>query len=233
MKIHILQHEYLNDSLAIEKWAESRGHSVTCTKFYQNEKLPKIGDFDWLLIMGGTMNVHEEDKFPWLRDEKCFIEKTFLEGKIIAGFCLGGQLLTDVLGGKVTKNKYFELGWHKVTVYDKARKSSVFNFLPTEIIVFQWHEDTFSVLPPGAVCIAGNDACDHQGFIYQDTVFAFQFHFEINTEMVKILEKELSLRSYAGKYVQPAEEIVLHHEYVEQNNDMLFQFFSSLEKRGK
>jgi GMP synthase-like glutamine amidotransferase len=240
MKIHILQHENLNDSVAIEKWAKLHGHSVTFTKFYQNEKLPALDDFDWLLIMGGTMNVYEEEKFPWLKDEKCFIKKTFLAGKIIAGCCLGGQLLADVLGGKVTKNKYLELGWHKVRVYDAARENPVCGFLPPEITVFQWHEDTFSELPPGAICIAGNDACSNQGFVYKDTVFALQFHFEINTEMLKILEKEFKLihshdeykSKYSGLYVQTAEEIFSHHEYAEQSNNLFFRFLTSLENKS-
>jgi GMP synthase-like glutamine amidotransferase len=227
MKIHILQHEYLSDGEAVIAWAERNNYPVTRTRFYLNEKLPEI-DFDLLCIMGGTMNVYEEDKFPWLIEEKIFIKKVFSLGKKITGFCLGAQLLAVVLGGKVTKNQELEIGWHSVSFSDAARKNPALNFLPEKAIVFQWHEDTFSALPPGAVRIASNAACSNQGFAYNDTVAAFQFHFEINTAEFEFLVKEREEKKYSGKYVQTAEEIRGHAEFVEQNNRLLFQFLDTL-----
>lgn len=232
MKIHILQHEYLEDSEAIVYWASTRGHSVSCTKLYLHEHVPALSDFDWLFIMGGTMNVYEEDTYPWLKDEKQFIKQALSGNKTIVGFCLGGQLLADVLGGKVTKNENMELGWHRILLNNGAAKHPALCSLPEDITVFQWHEDTFSVLPPGAECFAVNGACNHQGFIYKDTVFALQFHFEINTKMFDLLIKEIEKRGYSGKYVQTADDISSHPEFVEQSNRLLFRFLDALENNG-
>jgi GMP synthase-like glutamine amidotransferase len=30
--------------------------------------MPSLEDFDWLVLMGGPMSIHEEDLYPWLRE---------------------------------------------------------------------------------------------------------------------------------------------------------------------
>jgi len=42
--------------------------------------------------MGGSMNIYEEDKFPWLKEEKKFIAKAIAANKILLGICLGSSL---------------------------------------------------------------------------------------------------------------------------------------------
>ena len=41
------------------------------------------------------------------------------------------------------------------------------DFLPLEIYAFHWHGDTFDI-PTGAIHIAKSEACENQGFIYDD-----------------------------------------------------------------
>lgn len=102
-------------------------------------------DFDWLIIMRGSMNIYEEEKYPWLAVEKKFIARTIESGKIVLGICLGSQLIADVLGGRVSRNKYRELGWFPVTLTKEAKDSPVFSALPARFNVFQWHGDTFKI----------------------------------------------------------------------------------------
>jgi GMP synthase-like glutamine amidotransferase len=66
------------------------------------------------------MNIYEEDKFPWLREEKKFIAQAIADHKILLGICLGSQLIADVLGGKVSKNKFKEIGWFPVSLTREA-----------------------------------------------------------------------------------------------------------------
>ena len=66
MRIHSLEHEPFEGLANIEAWAKSKGHTITRTRIYKNEKFPDMDDFDWLMIMGGSMNVYEEEKYPWL-----------------------------------------------------------------------------------------------------------------------------------------------------------------------
>ena len=80
------------------------------------------------MVMGGPMNIYEEEKYPWLADEKVFIHEAIESGKVIIGLCLGGQLIADVIGGKVTQNPYKEIGWFPIRLSEEARSSPLFSF---------------------------------------------------------------------------------------------------------
>src|SRR3989304_8956916 len=105
MKIHSLEHEPFEGLANIEIWAKSKGHTITRTRIYKNEGFPDMDTFDWLIIMGGSMSVYEEDKYPWLVPEKKFIADSIENKKILLGICLGSQLIADVIGGKVRRDQ--------------------------------------------------------------------------------------------------------------------------------
>jgi GMP synthase-like glutamine amidotransferase len=165
MRLHSLEHEPFEGLANIEVWAKNRGHSISRTLLFNNEELPDIDDFDWLVIMGGSMNIYEEEKYPWLREEKNFIAEAIAGKKIVLGICLGSQLIADVLGGNVSKNKYKEIGWFPVSLTADAKNSPVFSTLPRKFAAFHWHGDTFKI-PPGAVRIAESEGCANQAFEY-------------------------------------------------------------------
>jgi GMP synthase-like glutamine amidotransferase len=73
MKLLVLQHDDYDDAGSIIEWAIRGNHSLETVVLIKDEKLPVSLDFDILFIMGGTMNVYEDDKFPWLAEEKVFI----------------------------------------------------------------------------------------------------------------------------------------------------------------
>lgn len=87
MKIHCLQHVPFEGLASIEPWAIERNHSLSATRFYDNELLPAIEDIDWLIVMGGLMNIYEDDRYPWLNQEKRFIEQVIEQDKTVIGIC--------------------------------------------------------------------------------------------------------------------------------------------------
>lgn len=110
MKIHCLQH-LKNETLGnIWTWIALKGHTLTKTMLYEDTSFPDPEDFDLLLIMGGTMSVYQEEEFPWLKPEKEFVRKTIEAEKPVLGSCFGAQMLSDVLGGKVSRNEHKEIG---------------------------------------------------------------------------------------------------------------------------
>ncbi len=101
MRLHYLKHVPFEGLGSIRPWAEAQGFDITATCFYANEPLPALDKIDWLVVMGGPMNIYEEDQYPWLTDEKKFIHQAIESQKTVLGICLGAQLIADVLGQHV------------------------------------------------------------------------------------------------------------------------------------
>jgi GMP synthase-like glutamine amidotransferase len=238
MRIHYLQHVPFEDPGSILTWAKNHGWGLSSTRLYDYPRggvpFPLARDFDWLVIMGGPMNVYEEAEYPWLAEEKVFIKHALDRGKPVIGLCLGAQLLSCVLGGKVTRNPHKEIGWFPVTLSPEARSLPLFSFLPEKPLVFQWHGDTFSV-PEGAVHLAESGACKNQAFMYRDRVFAFQFHLENTLEIIRGLIEHCGDELAEGRagYVQTGAELLSHPEYIAQDNRWMDEFLTRLELQYK
>ena len=149
MNIHYLQHVPFEDAANIAVWRRERGHALSCTRMDLGEPLPDPAAIDWLVVMGGPMNVDEHDAYPWLVREKEFIRRVIDRGTRVLGVCLGGQLISTVLGGRVTPNRQKEIGWFPIDFTDEAADHPVFGQFPRQCSAFHWHGDTFSI-PPGA-----------------------------------------------------------------------------------
>lgn len=229
MRIHYLQHVPFEMPAYIAKWAHSKGHTFTGTHLYNYEALPPVEQIDWLIIMGGPMNIYQETEYPWLAVEKQFIRAAIDAGKIVLGICLGAQLIADVLGGKVTKNPEAEIGWLPVTLNEAACRLPLFKNFSVETLVFQWHNDTFSTLGSGTECIAGSEACTHQAFIYQECVIGFQFHLESTAESILALLHHCKDEIKPGRYVQTAEKIQSGLRFVATANALMAEFLDQLE----
>ena len=72
----------------------------------ENEKIPNLDPYDAMIVMGGPMDTWQEETFPWLKPEKEAIHKfVVINKKPYLGLCLGAQLLSEAVGGKVRKMK--------------------------------------------------------------------------------------------------------------------------------
>ncbi len=228
MRIHSLEHEPFEGLANIEVWANKKGHSITRTLLFNNEELPEMDDFDWLVIMGGSMNIYEEEKYLWLREEKNFIAEAIANKKIVLGVCLGSQLIADVLGGKVTKNKYKEIGWFPVSLTEEARNSSIFSSFPGTFTAFHWHGDTFKI-PYGARRIAESEGCPNQVFEY-GRVIGLQFHLEYSEKSINLMFQNCGDEIVDGKYIQKPDEIVSQNSNVAQTQILLNLLLDNIER---
>lgn len=146
--------------------------------------LPKPDDFRGIVILGGPMNVYEEDRYPFLREEDLFIKEAIQRGKATLGICLGAQLIAKALGAKVTKAPVKEIGWYDVSLTGAASRDPLFSGLPKTFPVFQWHEDTFD-LPSAGELIATSNPVPHQAFRYGENAYGLQFHLEATEDMIR------------------------------------------------
>jgi GMP synthase-like glutamine amidotransferase len=228
MRIHYLQHVPFEDLANIGNWAKNKGHSVSVTKLWLNESHPGLECFDWLIVMGGPMNIYEEKKYPWLVKEKQFINEAIKEGKAVLGICLGAQLIADVLGGKVRKNDYKEIGWFPVSKTVEANNSVFFKSLPDEFMAFHWHGDTFD-LPPGAIRLVKSLACENQAFEYNGKVLGLQFHLESSITSITRLIENCRDELIEGKYIQSENEILLNQDYLKEIKPNMDKLLSQIE----
>jgi GMP synthase-like glutamine amidotransferase len=207
MRIHYFQHVPFEGLGNIEEWIKVRGHSLSVTRFYNNEPLPKLDDIDWLIVMGGPMGAYEENIYPWLAAEKRFIGQAINKGVKVLGICLGAQLIAAALGAKVYPNAYKEIGWFPINLTEDGGTSALFQGLPAEILVFHWHGDTFD-LPSGAKHLAETTACKNQAFSYGNHVLALQFHLDVRRDTIKEWVQSGTSELVKAPYIQTAEQML-------------------------
>jgi len=130
------------------------------------------------------MNVYEEDRFPFLREEDLFIKESIQRGKRVLGICLGAQLIAKALGAKVFKAPEKEIGWYDVSLTEEGSRDPWFASFPKVFRVFQWHEDTFEI-PKRAKLLATSTAVPNQAFRYGENAYGLQFHLEVTPEMIR------------------------------------------------
>jgi GMP synthase-like glutamine amidotransferase len=207
MNIHFLQHVPFEDLGALEEWVVKPGNRVTSTRLYEDIRLPFVDLFDVLIIMGGPMSVHDEDRHRWLLAEKELIRKALDKGKKVIGICLGAQLIAEVLGASVSLNPVAEIGWFNVELSDEALAHPAFQGLNKIITPFHWHGETFTI-PAQAIAIGKSAACPSQGFLWNNQVLALQFHLEITQEGITNLLNHCREDLKEGPYVQAAGSMI-------------------------
>ncbi|MEH1899745.1 MAG: type 1 glutamine amidotransferase [Nostoc sp.] len=230
MRIHYLQHVPFEGLASIEHWLTKKDHILSATKFYNGDSLPSVDNLDWLIVMGGPMNVYEDHKYPWLTLEKHLIEEAIKKNKIVIGICLGSQLIADVLGSKVYKGQEKEIGWYPIQMTTEAQNYPVFASLPATFTVFHWHGDIFD-LPPSAVRLAYSEVCVNQAFIYGDRVLGLQFHLESTQDSVRQIIDNCASELVTGKYIHKPEEMLARNDDFSNINTAMckiLEYFANL-----
>ena len=222
MRILLLQHDPLDGPGAILDWANERGHSVATCLICQEEPLPTLDSFDFLVSLGGPMGAYDEENHLWIASEKEFLRQTVAAGKKILGLCLGCQLLADALGGKAFRHTCKEFGWQPIEPLAEGREW----FGTTEPFpAFQWHGDTYS-LPPGAIRLARNKATEQQAFLLWgpsgNPILGLQFHLEWTEQMAREALADSGVSPLPSPYVQTPEEILSNPSLFREAGERFF-----------
>jgi GMP synthase-like glutamine amidotransferase len=162
-------------------YLDARGIPWRLLKVDEGEAVPADASaFGGLVFMGGPMSVN--DDLPWIPKVLDLIRDGVASDVPVLGHCLGGQLMSKALGGKVGRNPVKEIGWGQVEIADHPVARARFGADLKSFESFHWHGETFSI-PEGGVRIMGNRNCENQGFVIGRNL-GMQCHVEMTEQMI-------------------------------------------------
>ena len=189
MNIIVLQHIKIEDPGYLKDLMLADGFNITTIELDEGEKIPSdLSNFDAMFCMGGPMDTWMEEKYPWLIDEKKAIKEFVVSlRKPYLGFCLGCQLLGEIIGGKVVKSKNPEIGMLNINFSKNKKNDPLFYKFPEEITSLQWHSYEVQGLEENndVTHLASSPETKYQIFKYKDHAYGIQFHIEVKNTTVK------------------------------------------------
>jgi len=185
----VLQHIKIEDPGYIKDLMIKDNIKLTTIELDEGEKIPNdLSKFDAMFCMGGPMDTWMEKDYPWLIDEKKRIKEFVVELKRpYLGFCLGCQLLGEVIGGKVARSEPSEIGILDIDfIENKKNEDNLFFSFPKQIKSLQWHSYEVQNLENNkdVTLIASSKVTKYQIFKYQNHAYGIQFHIEIKDTTV-------------------------------------------------
>jgi GMP synthase (glutamine-hydrolysing) len=178
-KVAIVVHQEHSRPGRVGALLEKRGYQLhrLCPNLGCN--LPKdMSDYAGVVIFGGPMSANDCGTLSGIRCELDWIPKVVEAGVPYLGLCLGAQLLTRAVGGRVGPHPdgKVEIGYVDIEPTEAGRAWL------GPMKVYQWHREGMT-LPEGCELLATNKTYPVQGFRYGENAFGFQFHPEVTLEM--------------------------------------------------
>ena len=188
MEALVLQHIKIEDPGYIKDLMIADGWKLATIELDEGDKIPKnLNQFDAMFCMGGPMDTCMEKKYPWLIEEKKKIKEFVVDlKKPFLGFCLGCQLLGEVVGGKIIKSDPAEIGIMNVNFLKDKQNDTLFSTFPEKIKALQWHSYEVKGLESNKdiTLLASSPTTKYQIFKYQNHAYGIQFHIEIKNTTV-------------------------------------------------
>lgn len=185
MRILVFQHISVEHPGVFRDFLAEDEISWDAIELDAGEKIPSLDRYDALWVMGGPMDVWEEDKHPWLAAEKAAIREAVSErGMPFLGVCLGHQLLAAALGGQVAPMKAPEVGILDVRLTAEATHDRLFSGLANPIKCLQWHGAEVVELPENATVLANSPACAVQALRVGNKAYGLQYHVELTPSTI-------------------------------------------------
>jgi GMP synthase-like glutamine amidotransferase len=185
MTVVIVQHEESVPPGLIAQVLDEEGIDYRIFEAWHDEDWPDVSDIGALIVMGGTMNVDETERFPFLERSRALMRSAVHSDIPILGVCLGSQMLARVSGSGVFRSDPRNAGFSGVTATPEGRGDPVIGPFADGTPVLQFHEDTFEA-PDEATLLATSDTSGLvQAFRIGDSAYAVQFHFEVDRDILR------------------------------------------------
>jgi GMP synthase-like glutamine amidotransferase len=159
-------------------------YGIDFVDLHRGQAIPALERYDLMLVLGGAMQTWEEDKHPWLVEEKRAIAEWVRErARPYLGICLGHQLLADALGGDVGLSAAPEIGVFEVAL-DADPAHPFLAGLEDRHKLMQWHTAEVSRVPDGARVLARSADTAVQAMAVDAHALGVQFHCEWTLESI-------------------------------------------------
>jgi GMP synthase-like glutamine amidotransferase len=240
MRILVLQHIKIEDPGFIKDLMIKDGAELTTIELDEGEKIPTdLSKFNAMFCMGGPMDTWMEKEHPWLVDEKKAIKEFVVNlKKPYLGFCLGCQLLGEIVGGKVVKSSNPEIGMLNINFSENKKNDLLFSKFPEKITSLQWHSYEVQGIEKNndITLIASSPETKYQIFKYKDHAYGIQFHIEVKKTTVgewgcvpeykSALEKQLG----EGALDKFDKDSQIHMPSMNEYSKILYENFKKLVK---
>ena len=188
MKIIILQHIAIETPGYIKDLMIKDGVELTTIQLDEGDNIPNdLNSFDAMFCMGGPMDTWMETDYPWLIEEKKKIKEFVVDlEKPFLGFCLGCQLLGEVVGGQVIESSPPEIGILDIHMREENKNDLLFSQFPSSIKALQWHSYEVVGLEENrnVTLLGSSPSTKYQIFKYKNHAYGIQFHIEIKDNTV-------------------------------------------------
>ena len=143
------------------------------------EDIPEITSYDAMIVLGGGPNVDQDATYPFLAAEKKAIQKAVANDLPYLGFCLGHQLLANVMGAKVAPNYRSSIGFTKGFLTHEGRKHPLFEGLPQDMTLFKWHgQSVQEPLPSYMNILATSAECQIEAISLEERPYIVGLQFD-------------------------------------------------------
>jgi len=193
--IVILQHEAECPPALVARALDDLSVPYEVRRLDQDDPLPAYPEeAAALIILGGSMHVHQGDRYPFLEHEKVYLRSLLKHSFPVWGICLGAQLLALAAGGEVYEDRTPEIGW---TSIEKRLADPLLNGTGSPFVAFEWHYQSCK-LPPFGQLVAG-ELDRPQAFRTGGRAWGTQFHPEVDAAVIEswIVDEEKDLERRA------------------------------------
>jgi len=176
-----IRHLHFEDLGLLAPILEARGYAIRYMDGWDIDS-DAASKADLLVLLGGPISVNETREYPFVATEIALAQARLDANRPLLGICLGAQIITRALGGRVEPGTEKEIGWAPLTLTDAGRAGLLRHL--DGVPVLHWHGE-ICVPPQGVESLASTAPCRFQAFTPNVNTLALQFHVEAGAQGIE------------------------------------------------